>query len=382
MKSSFNSAIIKAIAAIALASKATAQSSYGGYQKPSYQQSSQYQQPSQNQQSYSQDQYGGQADYYDEAYYGDEAYYEEAYYDDEAYYGDEGYYDEDYYYENDDQRDYNSYDKGMYGDQGSYSNGYYEPNQKYETQYDGGYDDYYPTSRDYYSEEKTYLPASGADLNKFDSNYNYPTTYEEFEYDKINNAYPYEDNNLPKQYQPYEEEPKYKADEYDYFGNKYDDDYDQFVTQLKDRYEPTKIEQVDTWTDYQKFPKDANFKNKVTPINKHIVTMPTTDGGKERYGFKMTDYVFMQEEYEHNLRIQSRLMVVIEAFKEAQYFMKRKQDATEEIVMQNNHNVRVHQGYSARQREQVIAGFKHIKDCQRRTHTLFDSTHKAEQYIH
>lgn len=154
--------------------------------------------------------------------------------------------------------------------------------------------------------------------------------------------YPQEDNQIPEAYLPYQEEPPYKAGEYRYFGNAYDDDYESFVSARKDKYRPEKVEQVDTWTDYKKFPEDADLRGKVTPINEHIVSVKDTEDKTSRYDFKMIDYIFLQEEYEHNLRLQSRLIVVVEAFKEASYFMQRKQDATEEIIMQNNHNIRVH----------------------------------------
>lgn len=53
--------------------------------------------------------------------------------------------------------------------------------------------------------------------------------------------------------------------------------------------------------------------------------------------------IFMQEEYEHHLRIKAHLVVALEALKDALYFLDRKTNYAEHLNAQNTQNIMAHQ---------------------------------------
>ena len=129
----------------------------------------------------------------------------------------------------------------------------------------------------------------------------------------------------------------------DTYGNEYDDDYYSNFLASKKRYEPEVVQSVDSYTKFDKYEDPTVFHNYKSKMHDHKVHIPDNYGYDHVYGFDTSEMFFMQEEYEHHQRIKAHMVVALEAFQDALYFLNRKLAENENGILMNNMNIKAHQ---------------------------------------
>ena len=129
------------------------------------------------------------------------------------------------------------------------------------------------------------------------------------------------------------------------YGNTYDDEFYNYYSDEKKRqaYMPEAVKQVDEWTSYDKIQDPTQIYNYFAPMHDVKAHVADTKGRDHVYNFQTTEMIFMQEEYEHHIRIKSHLVVALEALKDATYFLDRKQASIERQIYINAQNIESHQ---------------------------------------
>ena len=91
--------------------------------------------------------------------------------------------------------------------------------------------------------------------------------------------------------------------------------------------------------------------------------------------------IFMQEEYEHHIRIKSHLVVALEALKDAIYFLDRKQASIERQIYINAQNIQAHQEMIQIQLGDILNDFDAITDTFERVYNIQDRAHYVQEAI-